>query len=195
MVSIRDDQVQIALGRLAPDEQIVMVLTLSPIMTSSGENRYCLALDVGGVTQKPLCGALPQVFLPEDSGSVSSGQSPRVNVTGPLLTVSLLHDADDSERNRGVTLVIRNDGDAAAQKTHLALQFSSSWRLLRLLTSLGLVSVVDNEATVRVGRLDPGVVVAIHVRGWNADQSASTLCLTLFANDRLYQSNCVDISD
>lgn len=184
------------MGRLSPDVQVVIMLTLSPMEPASKLNRYCLTLEINGVEQESLCNPLPEIIAPEDASSTTSDENASHwdSLTGPLVTVSFLYDVDNSPYTQGITLVIRNDGNAPASKTHLALQFSSNWHLIRGVTSLGLISVVDKKATVRLGKLEPGEVVVIHVQGRNVGQEAASLCLVLFVDDKLYQSTCVEIA-
>ena len=95
-----------------------------------------------------------------------------------------------SEGQRGVTLVLRNSGATPARSTYVYLELGDGWRLSDVLTTLGLVSVVDHTAVVRVGRLDPGALVAITLRGWPSGDEAPTFCGTLVTDGQARERQC-----
>lgn len=91
--------------------------------------------------------------------------------------------------------MVRNSGTETAQGIQLYLELGDDWRLSDVLTTLGLTSLVDHTARVRLGRLDPGAVVAVTLRGWVGHSSRGSFCVTLMVGEELRQRECGHLSE
>ena len=195
LVSISSGEVKITIGSIKQGEQVIIDITLSPQNDSVGKPaQHCVQLlgdDLDDFQQ--VCELLPEVREQThaiDSASTSLDAKPGASES--LLVMTLLSDAGGAPQGgqSGATLVIRNDGHAPANDTHLRVTFDDGWRLSDVLTSLGLVSAVDHEAVVRLGRLDPESLVAVSLRGWASAETELGLCTSLYAEGQLKQGDC-----
>ena len=86
--------------------------------------------------------------------------------------------------------MIKNDGSESAHSTYLYLELAGDWYLSDVVTTLGLVSVVDHAAVVRVGRLDPGALIAVTLRGRPVAGKVMDFCATLVTDGQARQREC-----
>jgi len=195
LVSTASGEVRITIGTIDPGEQVIIDIALSPLADSVGkEAGHCIQLLGDDLEDfQVVCEPLPEVKeQPYLASNGTSSENTQINTSGSLLVMTLLNDASGAPQSNqsGATLVIRNDGQTAANDTYLRITFDDGWRLSDIRTSLGLVSVVDHEAVVRLGRLDPENLVAISLRGWAHADAEVGLCSSLYAEGQLKQGDC-----
>jgi hypothetical protein len=184
LISTSLGEVRVSLGAIGPAEQVIIGLTLqAPLAPSQARAEQCVSLSNGAAHLSEVCAPLPEVRAGETlpTGIVSStpanetpaGPLPRLAILGYTLGQQALGQG-------GVTLVVRNDGRAPARESQLVLEIADDWWPSEVLTTLGLVGIDDaHRAVVRIGRLDPGAVVAVTVRGWPGPGVAGSFCASL----------------
>jgi len=195
LISISSGEVKITIGSIDQGEQVIIDITLSPLDANVGETaRHCVQLlgdDLDDFLK--VCYSLPEVRKqPSLASGVSTSASAQISAHESLLVMTILSDAGGAPQGgqSGATLVIRNDGRASATDAYLRVTFDDGWRLSDILTSLGLVSAVDHEAIIRLGRLEPESLVAVSLRGWASTEAKLGLCTSLYAEDQLKQGDC-----
>lgn len=192
LVSISGREVRVNLGGIRPGEQIIVAITVqAPSAVQPDSAQHCVSLS--SAEQSEVCAALPAVVMAERdaSGDVETG-SPEAEAPERGTEFSLLGDTTGAGApgQSGATLVVHNRGATADRGVYLYLELGDGWRLSDVLTTLGLVSVVDHTAVVRIGRLDAGELVAVTLRGWRlADQSAP-FCVTLVVDGQARRREC-----
>ena len=184
LISTGPGEVRVSLGAIGPAEQVIIALTLqAPLAPSQARAEQCVSLRNKTARLAEVCAPLPEVragrTLPAGvvfsapADAAPAGPLPRLAILGYTLGQQALGQG-------GVTLVVRNDGRAPAWESQLVLEIADDWWPSEVLTTLGLVGIDGaHRAVVRLGRLDPGAVVAVTVRGWPAPGVAASFCAAL----------------
>lgn len=193
LVSIAPGQVRVRIGSVSPARQIIVTITLKAPALALADSQHCVALYSAGQRQFALCAALPRVLAAQNgSGRVVVSLRAPAPPLGPAPAMTLLADTSAGQQpgQGGATLLARNNGTEAAHNIELYLELGDDWRLSDVLTTLGLVSLVDHTARVRLGRLDAGALVAVTLRGWVGHGSQGGFCVTLMMGEELRQREC-----
>jgi hypothetical protein len=193
LVSYNGNQLQVRLGAILPDEQIIVVLVVrAPDAPDPAPGQQCVTLS-GDIAWPPVCAPLPDVQMAAVSGGgTTAAPETAASPADSELALSLLGSVGGQPvagRNGG-TLVVNNGGKSAEHNAYVHVQFGIDCRLSDALTTMGLVSVVDHTVVVRLGRLDPGSVVAVTLVGQITEDSAGQFCATLVADGQVYRREC-----
>lgn len=198
LVSSTPGQVQVALGRLQPGEQVVITAEVqAPFVSPSSSPEHCISLLGGETSQQRMCASLPQVLdLPGRPDEVTQAVGQAVPFSGPVLTLVALENVIGQQQasQLGSTLAVRNTGDAAARQTDLYIELGDTWRLSNLATTMGLVGIVDRSVKIHMGTLDPDALVVITVRGWPIGSGDATFCATLSADGQARRRLCGNLA-
>ena len=198
LVSSAPGQVQVALGRLQPGEQVIITAEVqAPYVAPPSPPEHCISLLDGEVRQQQMCALLPQVVAaPGRPTGVTQAVGQTVAPSGPVLTLVVLENVIGQQQasQLGSTLVVRNEGDAAAGQTYLHIELGDTWRLSDLATTMGLVSIVNHSVRIHVGQLDPDALVVVTVRGWPMVSGEATFCATLSADGEARRRLCGSLS-
>lgn len=184
LISSSPGEMRVSLGAIGPAEQVIIALTLrAPLKPVQGAEQ-CVSLRNGTAHLPAVCAPLPEVRATQiaSTGGVVFSAPAGVAPAGPLPRLAILEYTlgQQTRGQGGVTLVLRNDGQAPARESLLILDIADDWWPSEVLTTLGLVGIDDaHRAVVRVGRLDPGAVIAITVRGWPGPGVTGGFCATL----------------
>lgn len=197
LVSVEPGQVRAGLGRVQPGEQVIMTILVQAPRAASREAQHCLTLEDGQQTLRQICAPLPEVLA---AGPALEQLAARATAAapGPRPTLLLLSDfAYEQESGKlGASLLVGNEGSVALEQAALVVEMTGAWRLSDLSTTRGLVSVVDysrgaqRAAVVRLGRLDPGALVAVTLRGRPLGSQQALFCATLSGGDQPLQRVC-----
>ena len=194
LVSFQPGEVSVALGRLQPGEQIIILVTIEATQVSERDSiQHCVALTGAGVIHFRACAYLPTVHTMDSITATSRRHSgPPSASNGSTLELTMLDDPESETQKgqSGAILVIRNNGDSPVNQAYVYIELDKGWRLTDALTQLGLVSVVDHTAVVRVGRVDPSAPIAVTLRGWAVRADTPGFCSTLVADGQPRQSQC-----
>ena len=192
LVSIIPGEVRVVLGRIRAREQILVAVTVqAPDVRSADE--LCVSLRNGVLALPEICGPLPEVREPSPQLGAGTAQTEATaDSSGPRPHLILLGNTigEASPGQGGATLVIKNDGSESAHATYLYLELAGDWYLSDVVTTLGLVSVVDHAAVVRVGRLDPGALIAVTLRGRPVAGKVMDFCATLVTDGQARRREC-----
>jgi hypothetical protein len=127
-----------------------------------------------------------------DADGDAEARSTDAEIPEPDTDFSLLGDTTGAGApgQSGATLVVRNRGATSDRGVYLYLELGDGWRLSDVLTTLGLVSVVDHTAVVRIGWLDAGELVAVTLRGWRLADQPAPFCVTLVVDGQARRREC-----
>ena len=168
LVSIAPGEVRVALGVVRAREQIIVAMTVqAPDFRSDDE--YCVSLRDGVLVLPEICGPLPEVReASAQPGADHAQPGTTAGTSGPQPYLTLLGNTvgESSPGQGSATLVVGNDGAEPAHSTYLYVALGGDWEVSDVVTTLGVVSLVDRAAVIRLGRLDPNTLVAVTVRGW-----------------------------
>lgn len=197
LVSVEPGRVTASLGRMQPGEQIILTVLLQAPRTADSNAQHCITLDQGQQAVRQTCAPLPQVMA---SGAVAERIASQITTAlpGPKPKLSVLSDIAHGQggETRGGSLLVGNEGDAPLLQVSLFVELANNWRLSDVSTTLGLVSAVDysrlvsHGALIRIGRLEPGALVAVTVWGWPVDDQPAAFCATLASDDQALQRVC-----
>ena len=197
LTSIQPGEVRIVLGSVRAREQVVVVVTVQAPEFQT-EDEHCVLLRNGTFALPEICGPLPQVLAraPQPDNVASSAQTAASSV-GLTPQIALLSNTvgESLPGQGGATLVVHNDSAEPARTAYLYLELSNGWRVSDVVTTLGLVSVVDRVVVVRLGRLDPGLPVAVTLRGWLDAQTEAEFCATLVSDGQQRQRLCGELTE
>ncbi len=193
LVSIVEGRLRISLGVLQPGEQVVVRLTVrAPAVAKPAADLHCVTVS-NGIRLPDVCGPLPSVRVPtSDPRDRTVASDSDTDPTGALPTLSLLGNSGGQLTigRSGATLVVSNPGAIAADSAYLYVEFNHGCRLSDVLTTMGLVSVVDHTVVVRLGRLYSAALIAVTLRGWTELEADAEFCSTLVADGQIYQRQC-----
>lgn len=198
LVSSVPGQVQVALGRLQPGDQVIITAEIqAPFVSLPSPSEHCISLLDGEQRQQQMCALLPQVMVsPGHPSGVTQSVTQTVSPSGPIVTLAMLENVIGQQQvsQLGSTLVVRNEGDAAARETYLRIDLGDTLRLSDLATTMGLVSNADHSVIVNMGQLDPDVLVIVTVRGRPLVSGDATFCATLSADGEARRRLCGSLS-
>lgn len=197
LVSVEQGRVTTSLGRVQTGEQIIITVLLQAPQVADNSAQHCITLDLSGQAVRQTCAPLPQVLASAPVAErIASQTTPALPGPKPkLIVLSDIANGPGTEMQGG-SLLVGNEGDAALLQVSLFVELANNWRLSDVSTTLGLVSAVDysrlasHGALVRIGRLDPGMLVAVTVRGWSLDSQPAAFCATLASGDQVVQRIC-----
>ena len=165
---------------------MLTITVQAPFDVAAQPAKQCVTLRNGEPLLQEVCSALPEVLPPANR---SGKDNPALGATpapaAAHLSITFLGDAagEQTPGQVSTTLVVHNDGASPARGAYLYLEIDGIWRLSDVMTTLGLVSIVDHAAVVRIGRLDANAPVAVTLAGgsWAAARSPSALPWSLMA--------------
>jgi hypothetical protein len=197
LVSVETGQVRAGLGRLQPGEQVILTIVVQAPRRASRDPEHCITLDDGEQNLRQLCAPLPEVLTPGPAVAPLAARATAA-APGPRPTLLLLSDIAGTQEigKLGASLLVGNEGSAALEQAALVVEMTGAWRLSDLSTTRGIVSAVDysqgpqRAAIVRLGRLDPGALVAITLRGRPLGGESAPFCATLSSGDQPLQRVC-----
>jgi hypothetical protein len=198
LVSTELGAVRASLGRVQPDEQVIITILVQAPRVAVSNAQHCITLEDDLLVVQRICAPLPEVLAAGVANVPLAARPAAAAATGARPTLILLNDIADElgSGKLGASLLVGNEGNALLAQANLSVEMTGDWRLSDLSTTQGVVSAVDyrpwqqNVTVVRLGRLAPGALVAVTLRGRPLGGEQAPFCATLSSGDQPLQRVC-----